>query len=216
MVHEVVRGEPSRPVTILDVGCGDGAWVRALERIRACEITGIDGPWCPFERAIRFNFNTADIPFRPDLPRTSFDAVLCLEFAEHLSPERARPLCAFLASLSDTVIFSAATPGQGGTGHLNEQWPAYWVSIFADLGFVACDLFRPRIWKMTDVAPWYRQNMVAFFKGAVPEHVSAACLEAWGRAASDPLSLAPPEIYRRGPAWTAWERIRAAYWRVGL
>jgi hypothetical protein len=32
--------------------------------------------------------------------------------------------------LKREVLSSSAVPFQGGVGHLNEQWPQYWRSIF--------------------------------------------------------------------------------------
>ena len=45
----------------------------------------------------------------------------------------------FLTGLAPVVVFSAATPGQTGTGHINEQWPVYWQSAFHEHGMVALD-----------------------------------------------------------------------------
>jgi len=64
-----------------------------------------------------------------------FDLSLCIEVAEHLPPDRADYLVRLLATCSDTVFFSAAHPGQGGTLHLNEQPPEYWLERFRSYGF---------------------------------------------------------------------------------
>jgi len=37
----------------------------------------------------------------------------------------------------DNVLFSAAIPNQGGTGHINEQWQEYWAEKFYANGFGA-------------------------------------------------------------------------------
>jgi hypothetical protein len=46
-----------------------------------------------------------------------FDLAVCLEVAEHLPPERAESFIRELCDLAPVVLFSAAIPGQGGTGH---------------------------------------------------------------------------------------------------
>ncbi len=56
------------------------------------------------------------------------------------------------------IFFSAAAPHQGGTGHLNEQWPAYWSSLFSQKGYARLDPFRPVLWHNEKVEWWYRQN----------------------------------------------------------
>ena len=41
----------------------------------------------------------------------------------------------YLINLSDTVIFSAATPGQTGDHHVNEQPYHYWTQLFKGFGY---------------------------------------------------------------------------------
>jgi hypothetical protein len=62
------------------------------------------------------------------------------------------------------VVFSAAIPRQGGTDHLNEQWPDYWAEQFADWDFVAIDCLRHRLWNDREVEWYYAQNMVMFVR----------------------------------------------------
>jgi len=77
-------------------------------------------------------------------------------------------LIKFLADLSDVVLFSAALPGQGGVGHINEQPLSYWRSLFAKHGYVFYDAIRPQLWNDDRVAYWYRQNTVLAIKSEVP------------------------------------------------
>ena len=79
--------------------------------------------------------------------------------AEHLRPERAPGLVADLTALAPVVLFSAAVPGQGGTGHVNEQWSEYWVALFDAQGWSCRDAIRPWVRANADVAWWYRQNL---------------------------------------------------------
>src|SRR5262249_12923454 len=69
---------------------------------------------------------------------------------------------ALLTGLGPVVAFSAAIPGQGGTGHLNEQWPGYWSARFARSGYRAFDVIRPQIWMDDRIAWWFRQNIVLY------------------------------------------------------
>jgi hypothetical protein len=55
------------------------------------------------------------------------DLAYSFEVAEHLPPELGNRLVAFLAASAPTVVFTAAPPGQGGSGHVNEQERPYWV-----------------------------------------------------------------------------------------
>jgi len=61
-------------------------------------------------------------------------------------------------------LFSAAVPGQGGTEHVNEQWPEYWHDKFANYGFLKLDIIRKEIWLNPSVKYWYRQNTFVYTK----------------------------------------------------
>ena len=54
-----------------------------------------------------------------------------MEVAEHLPREKASVFIDTLTKHSGIVLFSAAVPGQGGTYHVNEQWPKYWNELFS-------------------------------------------------------------------------------------
>ena len=67
-----------------------------------------------------------------------------------------------LTNASDIVLFSAALPGQGGSGHLNEQPLPYWVRKFWRRGYIPLEPIRPYIARDASIFPWIRQNIVAF------------------------------------------------------
>lgn len=69
-------------------------------------------------------------------PLGRFDVAICTEVAEHLPLQAAPILVSGLVTLSDNIVFTAATPGQGGRHHLNEQPHSYWETLFRDHGFV--------------------------------------------------------------------------------
>ena len=69
-----------------------------------------------------------------------------------------------LTSFSDVILFSAAIPGQGGTHHVNEQWPSYWIEKFAARGYVPVDCIRPFIWADSSIRTDYRQNLIMCVK----------------------------------------------------
>jgi hypothetical protein len=91
-----------------------------------------------------------------------YDLAVSLEVAEHLDPRAGGQLIITLTSLAPLVLFSAAAPGQGGIGHVNEQWPRYWRSLFEARGFKMLDILRPLIREDRRVAWWYRQNIALF------------------------------------------------------
>ena len=64
-----------------------------------------------------------------------FDVVWCFEVAEHIHPTYADVLVETIARHGDHIVLSAAQPGQGGCGHLNEQPPEYWIDKFRQKEF---------------------------------------------------------------------------------
>ena len=147
-----------RPAHVVDVGCGEGIWAAAFEALGVPAL-GIDGEYVrPGRRLVR-RFLAWDLATPlPALGR--FDLCVCLEVAEHLPASAADGLVAGLAELSDRILFSAAVPGQGGTGHVNEQPHDYWLQRFDRLGFAADEAWRDRFAAEGEVAWWYQRNMV--------------------------------------------------------
>lgn len=151
------------PRSVVDVGCGDGAWLAAFADQGVKDLTGIDGPWAQSQWETRSDvtFLTRDLASPFEVGRR-YDLALCLEVAEHLPPEAARGLIAELARLSSVVVFSAAVPHQGGDGHLNEDWPSRWSPYFAAEGLEFAANLRWRFWSDNRVAFWYRQNLLCY------------------------------------------------------
>lgn len=154
--------------SIIDVGCGSGAWLDEVSTKHLDVLcAGIDESDHALDIAKEKSLyvarkTTEDLP--TNFP-TKYDLCLCLEVAEHIPMDQADALIDKLCSLSDLVLFSAAIPFQGGDGHVNEQWQGYWIEKFAEKGYRAIDCIRPVVWKNSEVAPWYRQNCFLFAKG---------------------------------------------------
>ena len=84
------------------------------------------------------------------------------------------------------ILFSAAVPGQGGTSHVNEQWPEYWADLFQEMGCECYDYLRPRIWNNSRIAWYYAQNSLIF--------VRAGRTHSFGEAVR-PLPLVHPTLW---------------------
>jgi hypothetical protein len=162
---------------------------------------GIDGPWV--DRAMlkipHHQFLSCDLekPFRMG---RQFDLVVSVEVAEHLPVECAETFIDSLARLGPVVLFSAAITSQGGTNHVNEQWPDYWVRHFREKGYAAIDCLRKKIWQNDNVEWWYAQNVFIFAR--------TDCLEAHPvltkeleRTAASQLSIVHPKAYLTLARW---------------
>lgn len=174
-----------RPDSVLDVGCGTGTWLSEWGRAGVADVVGIDGDYV--DRAelqlTTDQFVPADLRKSFSLGR-KFDLVQSFEVAEHLEEAYSDAFVESLTAHGETILFSAAVPGQGGTHHVNEQWPSYWAEKFAKAGYTAYDVIRPRFWADPRVAWWYRQNILLFARG-----------RAFGGEAAI-LDMVHPEMYR--------------------
>jgi SAM-dependent methyltransferase len=195
------------PSSVVDVGCGTGAWLAEFLRNGVADVRGLDGPWVdPGQLSIEpACFEAADLSNPPKANRR-FDLVTSLEVAEHLPESSARRFVEYLTSLGDTVAFSAAIPFQGGTDHLNEQWPDYWSDLFAERGYLALDVLRPKIWLSSNVEFWYRQNLIVYM---AEDRVAQCPYEPTGAV----LPLVHPDLFvdqaSSSPARRSLERLRA-------
>lgn len=153
--------------TVLDVGCGTGTWLKVFsERSEIEHYRGIDSSAARKKLVIPDHcFQDHDLR-TPLVLNQRFDILLCLEVAEHLPEKTADILLDSICRHADLVVFSAAIPGQGGQGHVNEQWPLYWELKFRHRGYSRLDLIRPHIWQNPLVDVWYRQNMYVFTNAA--------------------------------------------------
>ncbi|MGH9515069.1 MAG: methyltransferase domain-containing protein [Terriglobales bacterium] len=154
-----------KPGSVIDIGCGTGNWLAIAYELGVPEILGVDGSWVTGQLAIpRGKFIEHDLSTPLKLDRR-FDLALSLEVAEHLPASSARVFVQSLCDAADVVLFSAAIPGQGGRRHVNEQWPAYWAELFADLEYQCYDILRPKIWNNPCVTWHYAQNTMVFARG---------------------------------------------------
>jgi SAM-dependent methyltransferase len=181
---------------VIDLGCGLGTWLSVFLEHGVEDVVGVDGDHVDPDRLEipRDRFVAHDLT-RPLGLDQSFDLALSLEVAEHLAPEVAGAFVGSLIGLAPVVLFSAAIPFQGGTHHVNEQWPEYWAERFAVHGYVPVDCLRRRIWRNPNVEWWYCQNLLVFASPPALERHPALGRE-W-REQSDrlPLPVVHPRKY---------------------
>jgi len=153
-----------RPQSIIDVGCGVGTWLAVWKKM-GLKVFGLDGDYVDRTQFLidEKDFRPTNLEERINLGQ-KFDLVQTLEVAEHLSPSRAESFVEDLTNLADVILFSAAIPGQGGTNHVNEQFPSYWTERFLKYNYVCIDCLRSQIWNNNQIEFWYRQNIFIYAK----------------------------------------------------
>ena len=120
----------------LDVGAGGGAFAaqagRMGKRVAACEYSPHGRSYARRQGVDIHAFDLTQ-PDPTDI-QGRFDLAYCFEIAEHLTPEIGGRLVDFLVSRAPLIVFTAAQPGQQGSGHINEQPRSYWIERFRRAG----------------------------------------------------------------------------------
>ncbi|MFZ5624680.1 MAG: class I SAM-dependent DNA methyltransferase [Gemmatimonadota bacterium] len=144
-VTEYVLQRPLR--SVLDVGCGEGAWLTELRRIRpGVRYLGID----PSEYAVRRfgtrrNLRLGTLATLDDhAPRRRFDLVICADVLHYLPPE---DLALGLRQLADRVggvaylpVFTSADDIEGDCAGWRRRPPAFYRRYIGDAGLVPVGL----------------------------------------------------------------------------
>jgi SAM-dependent methyltransferase len=152
--------------SVLDVGCATGRWLRAWREVGIIDLHGVDGDYVD-RRKLELPglmFSTVDLSSAFDLGR-QFDVVQSLEVGEHIE-ETASDIFAecLMRHARRYILFSAATPGQGGEHHINEQPYEFWRQKFERRGFITIDAVRPTIVDDKKISYWYRYNLLLFIR----------------------------------------------------
>jgi len=184
------------PVTsVVDVGCGVGAWLAVFRKLGIDDVFGLDGEYVADEilQIPMDRFEALDLS-KPFMLGRTFDLAMSLEVAEHLPRLSAVGFVESLTRLAPAILFSAAIPCQGGNHHINEQWPDKWVALFKRHNYVLIDFIRKQVWQNEEVEWWYIQNTLLFVRPDLLEWNAALKVE-FERTNPDQLCLVHPRPY---------------------
>jgi len=142
------------------IGCGTG---RSLDYFlsKGIDAIGIEGSGKVIskakhpERILHYDLN-----HELSLHR-KFDLLWSYEFVEHIHPKFVHRLMKTFSRHSDTVVISAAHPGQGGDGHFNEQPAAYWIELFRNEGY---EFNREKTDLLRSMDDPYARNMMVLLR----------------------------------------------------
>jgi SAM-dependent methyltransferase len=192
------------PISVLDVGCGAGAWLSEYRNLGVPDYLGVDGAYVQPSTLLipQDRFCSQDIAKAFDLGRR-FDVVQCLEVGEHIQEIFAETLVENLTRHGEKILFSAATPGQGGENHVNEQTHEFWRSIFLKRGYKPFDPIRPVIEGNTAVESWYRRNLLLYVAeraiGTLPPAITRAVV-----GVDQPIPEMSSSAYRLRARLVSW------------
>jgi SAM-dependent methyltransferase len=148
------------PGSVLDIGCGPGTYVDAL-RTFGIAARGIDvDDRVKGKKHLRYQslFDLDDTD--------KADTVICLEVAEHIEELQADRVAAQVARcVNQTLIWTAAQPGQGGIGHINCQTREYWEKKLSEQGLVRNREKETDMLEFIIQGPhmgWFRNNVMLF------------------------------------------------------
>lgn len=120
--------------TWIELGCGLGVDV-VKATLAGLDAYGVDGaeelrPHLLFPPDRYF---TADL--RNDLHITGADAIGCREVAEHVPFAHSLTLVKNITRNCRMCYFTAAPPGQSGSGHVNCRIKDFWIALFREQGW---------------------------------------------------------------------------------
>jgi SAM-dependent methyltransferase len=156
------------PASVIDVGCGSGEIIREFAA-RGTHARGLDYSDAALALCKRRGLDVQKCDLEGDLNSfsdLSADLVLSTEVAEHLPAAYADQYVGLLCAIARRfVVITAATPGQGGTDHVNEQPFSYWIEKFESRGTKYVDDltkdFRHE-WQAVGVDPARASNVLVF------------------------------------------------------
>lgn len=157
------------PSTVIDVGCGTGALLEALKK-RTISVKGLEYSQDGIQRCIARGLDVVKFDIETDHATSlgQYDLTVSFEVAEHLHESVSDRYVDLLSSLSNTVVMTAAPPGQLGTDHVNLQPKSYWIEKFEERGF-AFDEATTSSWasewaRTGSVEGFYHRNLLVFQK----------------------------------------------------
>ena len=148
--------------SVYDIGCANGFLLTEFHR-SSKQIGGIElSPDVRLVVSAELNkyievgdFSTA---------KGKWDLVTCIEVAEHIPPARSELLVETICRLATkSVVFSAATPGQDGHGHINCRPKSDWMGMFESRGWKESFPDTNRLQEATrdsTKAKWLVENIV--------------------------------------------------------
>jgi len=125
--------------SVLDIGCAAGYYLEGMIEGGVQNVLGFE---YSYENVKEFVSDSMKDFVKygnamENIDAGQFDCCMSIEVAEHLLPEKTDMFLDNITSAAkDMIIFTAAPPGQKGTGHINEQTRDWWIDKIRERGFI--------------------------------------------------------------------------------
>lgn len=161
-----------KPESIIDFGCGIGAYLesglnKGITKLKGYDIGG-DSLLPYINESIKEFIEFEDCTQIIDSEK--YDCVISLETGEHIEPSGSDNFIDNLCNSTKDkglILFSAAPPGQSGTGHINCQPKSFWLEKFESRGFIEDEKiteFIVKNWKLLGAPDYICSNLIVLNK----------------------------------------------------
>jgi len=159
-----------KPLSVIDYGCGIGAYLEAALQNGLTNIKGFD---IGGENVKKYTENSV-LPYIEyidctlPLKTSKYDCCISLETAEHIETKFSEQFVTNIVNSTKetgTILFSAAQPGQNGSGHINCQPKEFWIEKFSLLSFVFDEKVTEYIkdnWSKLNAPKYIINNLIVF------------------------------------------------------
>lgn len=149
------------PTSVLDIGCGSGAYLKYFVAGGTRSIRGIDSTDRKFSHLEPDEYTRADLEKPLDL-HGSFELVICTGVIQGIPDHSERMFVDGVTGYaSKRIVFSGVCPGQIGSMHAKSQAITHWVDLFESFGWYPC-LFDSLALRSLSTLPWFRAGLVVF------------------------------------------------------
>ena len=162
--------ETFSPEKFFDAGCGTGEYITEMSNhgvaCRGVELAEYAVAKC---RENGLEVESHDLTAPGPLPDKA-DLVMCIEVAEHIPESTSDTLVSKLSgAATNTLVFTAAVPGQEGSNHINLQHPSFWIEKFKAKGLTYDAELTDR-WRAKNsdagMPEWWCRNLLVFHVNA--------------------------------------------------
>lgn len=162
-----------KPESIIDFGCGIGAYLevglkKGLKKIKGYDING--EILKKYTNPKIFDYVEYIDCTEPIKTNEKYFCSISIETGEHIETNKSDNLVKNITDATSDkgyVLFSAAKPGQNGTGHINCQPKIFWIKKFNNYNFFVDEKMTKLVsekWKTLKSPKYIYENLIIFKK----------------------------------------------------